>query len=112
MNDKPSLFSRQPTPQMKLQNMQNKAYSCKILQEPWTIFIQHAERSQEIIILRNGNNKMFREYSGGGMSGEYSGGGMSAGGCLPRGVPVRHSPVNRITDRCKNITLPQLRCGR
>ena len=21
-------------------------------------------------------------------------------------------PVNRITDRCKNITLPQLRCGR
>ena len=28
------------------------------------------------------------------------------GGCLPRGVcPL--SPVNRMTDRCKNITLPQ-----
>ena len=24
----------------------------------------------------------------------------------------RDSPVNRITDMCKNITLPQLRCGR
>ena len=23
-----------------------------------------------------------------------------------------HPPVNRITDTCKNITLPQLRCGR
>ena len=27
-------------------------------------------------------------------------------GCLP------HPPVNRITDACENITLPQLRCGR
>ena len=27
--------------------------------------------------------------------------------------PAMHiPPVNRITDRCKNITLPQLRCGR
>ena len=36
------------------------------------------------------------------------------GGCLPRGVYTpgprgRHpQPVNRITDRCKNITFPQL----
>ena len=51
--------------------------------------------------------------------------GVSAWGCLPRrvsaqgGVPAwgmypsmhwgRHTPVNRMTDRCKNITLPQLR---
>ena len=55
------------------------------------------------------------------------GGGMSAqgvvsageGGCLPRGVYLPRGcladtphPVNRMTDRCKNITLPQLRCGR
>ena len=30
------------------------------------------------------------------------------GGYLPRYSP----PVNRMTDACKNITLPQLRCGR
>ena len=35
--------------------------------------------------------------------------------CMP---PATHAlchacpPVNRMTDRCKNITLPQLRCGR
>ena len=48
-----------------------------------------------------------------------------AGGCIPactrqKGVCLggvcpgwcdRHPPVNRMTDRCKNITLPQLRCG-
>ena len=42
------------------------------------------------------------------------------GGCLsgPGGVVVsQHAlrqtpPVNRITDACENITLPQLRCGR
>ena len=40
-------------------------------------------------------------------------GGVSAwGGCLPRGVSARYPPVNRMTDGCKNITLPQLRCGR
>ena len=45
--------------------------------------------------------------------------GKSARGCLPRGVGVsargvsaRHPSVDRMTDRCKNITLPQLRCGR
>ena len=27
-------------------------------------------------------------------------------------VTARHPPVNRIADRCKNITLPQLHCGR
>ena len=33
--------------------------------------------------------------------------------CLPRwGVSARHPPVNRITDSCKNITLPPLCCGR
>ena len=42
------------------------------------------------------------------------------GGCLARGGYVfQHActetdtpNVNRMTDRCKNITLPQLRCGR
>ena len=33
-------------------------------------------------------------------------GGVSAWECLPRGVCT---PVNRITDRCTNITFPQLR---
>ena len=33
------------------------------------------------------------------------------GGCIPACNGVDH-PVNRITDTCKNITLPQLRCGR
>ena len=38
------------------------------------------------------------------------------GGCLPGGVCPNAcwdtTPMNRMTDRCKNITLPQLRCGR
>ena len=62
--------------------------------------------------------------------------GGSAWGCLPRGVcpgvrglprewgvclgdvsqhalrQTPHTPVDRMTDRCKNITLPQLSCGR
>ena len=41
--------------------------------------------------------------------------GVSAqgGGCLPGGGGMADTPsVNRITDRCKNITLPQLHCGR
>ena len=45
--------------------------------------------------------------------------GVSAGKCLPGECVSQHalrqtppSPVNRMTDRCKNITLPQLRCGR
>ena len=46
--------------------------------------------------------------------------GSATGVCL-RGVSayavsaqgsVCHTPVNRITDACENITLPQLRCGR
>ena len=28
--------------------------------------------------------------------------------CLPRGCLGKHLPVNRITDRCKNITFPHL----
>ena len=59
-------------------------------------------------------------------------GGWGSGGCLPRGVGVQEEclpiwgvhapswsiamhagihtdPVNRMTDRCKNITFPQLR---
>ena len=59
-------------------------------------------------------------------------GGLLAGGCLARGSPCpggsacwgvcllggipacteADPPVNRITHTCKNITLPQLRCGR
>ena len=38
--------------------------------------------------------------------------GMCAQGGVYPGVCGRHPPVNRITDMCKNITLPQLRCGR
>ena len=37
------------------------------------------------------------------------------GRCVPgpRGVPAQVlPPVNRMTDACENITLPQLRCGR
>ena len=43
-------------------------------------------------------------------AGARPGVGVSAGGCLPRGCLLRHPPplVNRITDRCKNITFPQL----
>ena len=33
------------------------------------------------------------------------------GVCVPGGMSGRHPPVNRITDACENITLPQLRCG-
>ena len=54
------------------------------------------------------------------------GGGVCLEGCLPgglcvcpggggvpaQGVVLETPPVNRITERCKNITLPQLRCGR
>ena len=47
-------------------------------------------------------------------------GGVCPWGGLPRGVSTQcllgdvcqTPPVNRITDRCKNITLPQRRCGR
>ena len=47
-------------------------------------------------------------------------GGVSLGGLCPGGVSAAQGgvclggclPVNRITDRCKNITSPQLRCGR
>ena len=39
-------------------------------------------------------------------------GGICPGGCLPRSCVcpggVHHPPVNRISDRCKNITFPQL----
>ena len=39
--------------------------------------------------------------------------GCLPGGCLPRGLytlpgPKADTPLNRITDRCKNITFPQL----
>ena len=37
-------------------------------------------------------------------------GGCRPRGCLPGGV-CQTPRVNRMTDRCKNITLPQLRCG-
>ena len=56
---------------------------------------------------------------GGSLSGE----GSLPGGLCRRGgsarevsvqedLPNRDPPVNRITDGCKNITLPQLHCGR
>ena len=43
------------------------------------------------------------------------GGTWSWGGCLVPGGAVPGQvlpPLNRMTDACKNITLPQLRCGR
>ena len=53
------------------------------------------------------------------VSGAVTAGGVCpGGGCLPgegvsqhalRGTPP---PVDRMTDRCKNITLPKFRCGR
>ena len=49
----------------------------------------------------------------------WLGGVPGPGGCTwsgrvpgPGGVPGQLPPINRITDACKNITLPQLRCGR
>ena len=39
-------------------------------------------------------------------------GGVSARGCLPEGVSATPPPLDRMTDACENITLPQLRCGR
>ena len=36
--------------------------------------------------------------------------GVSAQGCLPRGGMADPTPVNRMTDRCRNINLPQLHC--
>ena len=76
-------------------------------------------------------------WAGGCVSQHALGRGVSTGGFLPRGVSVQvgvclyrgnvcpggvaesacwdtHSPtsVNRITDACENIALPQLRCGR
>ena len=69
-----------------------------------------------------------------GLPGVSDQGGVCPGGCQPReglsahgvsarGVYAQRSvclegclpdthPVNRITDRCKNITLPELHCGR
>ena len=42
-------------------------------------------------------------------------GGLTWGGCLPKGGgrpgQVLPPPVNRMTDACENITLPQLHCG-
>ena len=49
---------------------------------------------------------------GGCLHGGVYVGGVSTWGCLPRGgvcltVCTPPAPVNRMTDRCKNITLPQ-----
>ena len=40
----------------------------------------------------------------------HTGGGVSVQGVSLTETPL--PPVNRMTDRCKNITWPQLRCGR
>ena len=45
------------------------------------------------------------------------GGGSAPGGCLLRGGGIppcteADPPVNRMTDRCKILPWPQLRCGR
>ena len=39
-------------------------------------------------------------------------GGSAQWGLLGGVCPGADPPVDRMTDRCKNITLPQLRCGR
>ena len=51
---------------------------------------------------------------GGSAQGEcLPGRGSAQGGVCPGDVCVADPPpVNRMTDRCKNITLPQLCCGR
>ena len=39
--------------------------------------------------------------------------GVSAqGGCLPQCILGYTPPLDRMTDACENITLPQLSCGR
>ena len=43
---------------------------------------------------------------------EVSAQGVSAGGVCPSACRDTSLPVDRMTDRCKNITLPQLCCGR
>ena len=45
-------------------------------------------------------------------AGVFPGQGVCQGGVYPNMHWDRHPPVDRMTDRCKNITLPQLRCGR
>ena len=52
----------------------------------------------------------------GGVCRGASVGGVSQGGVCPGGVCPgeclpHHPPVNRISDACENITLPQLCCG-
>ena len=39
-------------------------------------------------------------------------GGVCSEGCVSQHALRQTLPVNRMTDTCKNITLPQLRCGR
>ena len=39
-------------------------------------------------------------------------GGVCSWGGIPACTDADPSPVDRMTDTCKNITLPQLRCGR
>ena len=64
-----------------------------------------------VIITRMHSSRMRTVRCSGCLSGE-------GGRCLPRRVSARDgclsdTPlVNRITDRCRNITLPQQRCGR
>ena len=49
--------------------------------------------------------------AGGGMRGRGNGACVAGGGAFVAGS-ILAPPPNRMTDRCKNITLPQLRCGR
>ena len=37
---------------------------------------------------------------------------VAAGSARDGEVSATHTPVDRMTDACENITLPQLRCGR
>ena len=51
-----------------------------------------------------------------GGAGVCPGEGVCRGGCRPRALSAwgvsALGVCGRMTDRCKNITLPQLRCGR
>ena len=40
------------------------------------------------------------------------GGGLLWGGCIPACTEGRHPPVNRMTDRCKNITFANFAGGK
>ena len=75
-------------------------------------------RTARLLTVSHAQGGVSQHALGGGVSQNALGRGCVCQGCLPGGVwqtppgaRGRHPPVNRMTDRCKNITLLQLRCG-